>query len=51
MKQYIEENNLTVHKLLTDPKVKEFAEKLNDDSIGYPYKVAATAKLFRVKKS
>ncbi|MEK7227676.1 MAG: transglycosylase SLT domain-containing protein [Patescibacteria group bacterium] len=44
---YVEKHGLTIHKLLSDPKVKAFTKKLNDDSAGYPYKVVATATLFR----
>ncbi len=47
MKAYVEKSGLTVHKLLNDPKVKEFTSKLNDDSEGYPFKVVATATLFK----
>ena len=47
MKAYIEKNGINVHKLLSDPTVKNFAKKLSDDSIGYPYKVMASASLFR----
>jgi soluble lytic murein transglycosylase-like protein len=47
MRAYVEKHNLTVHKLLSDPAVKQFTKKLNDDSSGYPYKVLATAALFK----
>jgi soluble lytic murein transglycosylase-like protein len=50
LKKYVQENGITVHKLLSDPAVQKFTEKLNDDSSGYPYKVLATAKLFKKSK-
>ncbi len=50
MKQYIEEHDATVHKVLSSPAVQKFAKKLNDDSSGYPYKVLATAQLFKKSK-
>lgn len=48
--QYVEEYNITVHKLLSDEAVQQLTSKLNDDSSGYPYKVVATAKLFQESK-
>lgn len=47
IRKYVESHAITVHKLLSDPAVKKFTDKLNDDSSGYPYKVLATATLFR----
>jgi hypothetical protein len=47
LKQYVVSHNITVHKLLSDPAVKVLTDKLQDDSAGYPYKVVATAKLFK----
>ena len=47
LRDYVEKNGITIHKLLSDPAVKVFTRKLNDDSAGYPYKVVATATLFR----
>jgi hypothetical protein len=46
LRAYVEEHNITIHKLLSDPAVRNFTQKLNDDSSGYPYKVLGTAKLF-----
>ncbi|MBX4206337.1 transglycosylase SLT domain-containing protein [Candidatus Parcubacteria bacterium] len=37
----------TIHKLLSSAAVKPMTKKLSDDSAGYPYKVIATATLFR----
>jgi hypothetical protein len=47
LKAYVVSHGITVDKLLSDPSVQKFTEKLSDDSSGYPYKVAATATLFR----
>lgn len=47
MKSHIEENDTTVHNVLSSSAVKKFTKKLHDDSTGYPYKVLATAKLFK----
>lgn len=47
LRDYVEKHDITIHKLLSDPKVKAFTNKLKDDSQGYPYKVVATAALFR----
>lgn len=44
---YVEKYGITIHKLLSDPAVKKFTQTLNDDSSGYPYKVIATATLFK----
>jgi soluble lytic murein transglycosylase-like protein len=44
---YVAANGITVHKLLSDPRVKAMTDKLNDDTAGYPYKVVATATLFK----
>ncbi|MDO8565307.1 MAG: lytic transglycosylase domain-containing protein [bacterium] len=49
MRAYVEKYGITIHKLLSDPAVKKFTNKLKDDSQGYPYKVIATAKLFKEK--
>lgn len=50
MRRYVEQHGITVHKLLSDQSVKAFTRKLNDDSAGYPYKVLATATLFKKAK-
>lgn len=47
MRDYVEEYNITIHKLLSDPAVQKHTRKLNDDSSGYPYKVIATSELFK----
>ncbi|MCR4279734.1 MAG: transglycosylase SLT domain-containing protein [Candidatus Zambryskibacteria bacterium] len=47
MRAYIQKHSITVHKLLSDPVVKQFTKKLKDDSSGYPFKVVATATLFK----
>jgi membrane-bound lytic murein transglycosylase D len=47
LKSYVVSHGITVDKLLSDPSVQGFTKKLNDDSAGYPYKVIATANLFR----
>ena len=47
MRAYIQKHDITVHKLLSDPAVKQFTKKLKDDSSGYPFKVVATATLFK----
>lgn len=47
MRRYVEKYDITIDKLLSDPAVKTLTRKLNDDSSGYPYKVIATATLFR----
>lgn len=47
LRAYVESHAVTVDKLLSDPDVQKFTEKLSDDSAGYPYKVLATASLFR----
>jgi len=46
-RDYIEKHGITIHKLLSSPAVKTLTRKLNDDSAGYPYKVLATAALFK----
>jgi soluble lytic murein transglycosylase-like protein len=51
MKAYVEKYGITVHKLLSSSAVKTMTKKLSDDSSGYPYKVMATAKLFKEAKS
>lgn len=47
MRSYVDKYDITIHKLLSDPSVKTMTRKLKDDSSGYPYKVVATASLFR----
>jgi soluble lytic murein transglycosylase-like protein len=49
-RRYVKKYNITIHKLLSDPAVQTFTERLNDDSSGYPYKVVATSKLFQESK-
>jgi hypothetical protein len=44
---YVLSHGVTIHKLLSDASVQKFTDKLHDDSSGYPYKVIATATLFR----
>ena len=44
---YVVSHGITIHKLLSDSAVQKFTDKLHDDSAGYPYKVMATAELFR----
>lgn len=51
LKAYVQSHGITVDKLLSDPAVQVFTDKLHDDSSGYPYKVAATATLFRESQS
>jgi soluble lytic murein transglycosylase-like protein len=46
LRAYVDKYGITIHKLLSDPSVKQFTKRLNDDSSGYPYKVVATAALF-----
>jgi soluble lytic murein transglycosylase-like protein len=48
---YVANNNVTIHKLLSSAAVKPMTKKLSDDSAGYPYKVIATATLFEKSKS
>lgn len=43
---YVDQADLTVYDLLSDPSVAHFTAKLHDDSAKYPYKVIATATLF-----
>jgi soluble lytic murein transglycosylase-like protein len=50
MKRQIQNKDANVHKVLSSSAVKKFTKKLNDDSSGYPYKVLATAKLFKKSK-
>lgn len=47
MRAYVEKKDITIHKLLSDAHVKTMTKKLSDDSSGYPYKVVATATLFK----
>ncbi len=51
MREYVEKHDVNVNKLLSSKGVKVMTKKLNDDSAGYPYKVIATAKLFKKAKS
>lgn len=48
---YVANHDVTIHKLLSSSAVKPMTKKLSDDSAGYPYKVIATATLFRQAKS
>jgi hypothetical protein len=48
---YVTANNVTIHKLLSSAAVKPMTKKLSDDSAGYPYKVIATATLFKRAKA
>ncbi len=50
LRAYVEKNDITIDKLLSSAAVKPLTKKLNDDSAGYPYKVIATANLFRKAK-
>lgn len=50
MRAYIQKHSITINKLLSDPAVKQMTKKLKDDSSGYPYKVIATATLFKEAK-
>lgn len=47
LRSYVTSNNITIHKLLSSSAVKTLTKKLSDDSAGYPYKVLATATLFK----
>jgi soluble lytic murein transglycosylase-like protein len=47
LRAYVEKYGITIHKLLSSSAVKVMTKKLSDDSAGYPYKVIATASLFR----
>ncbi len=47
LKNYVRKYGITINDLLSDPAVKKMTRKLRDDSSGYPYKVIATASLFR----
>ncbi len=47
IRNYIDKHGLTIHQLLSDSNVKTLTKKLKDDSSGYPYKVVATATLFK----
>jgi len=51
LRAYVEKNNVTIDKLLSSAAVKPLTKKLKDDSEGYPYKVIATAKLFKSSKT
>lgn len=50
LRAYVEKYDITIHKLLSSGAVKPLTKKLNDDSAGYPYKVIATAELFKSAK-
>lgn len=51
LKAYVEKHDININKLLSSAAVKPLTRKLNDDSAGYPYKVIATAKLFKDSKT
>jgi hypothetical protein len=51
IRAYVTKNGITIDKLLSSAAVKPLTKKLNDDSAGYPYKVIATANLFKQAKS
>jgi soluble lytic murein transglycosylase-like protein len=48
---YVEKYDIDINKLLSSKAVQSLTKKLNDDSAGYPYKVIATAKLFKESKT
>lgn len=50
VRAYVEKYDVSINKLLSSAAVKPLTRKLNDDSAGYPYKVIATAKLFKEAK-
>jgi len=50
LKAYVEKYDVNIDKLLSSKAVKVMTKKLNDDSSGYPYKVIATANLFKQAK-
>ncbi|OHA92106.1 MAG: hypothetical protein A3J09_01255 [Candidatus Zambryskibacteria bacterium RIFCSPLOWO2_02_FULL_51_21] len=50
IRAYADKHHLTIHELLSSSAVKTLTRKLNDDSSGYPYKVIATATLFKEAK-
>lgn len=47
LRAYVEKHDISIDKLLSSAAVKPLTKKLNDDSAGYPYKVIATANLFK----
>jgi hypothetical protein len=47
LRAYVESHDVNIHKLLSDASVQKFTGKLHDDSAGYPYKVMATATLYK----
>ncbi len=51
LRAYVEKHGVTIHKLLSSSAVKPMTKKLSDDSAGYPYKVIATASLFKSAKA
>jgi soluble lytic murein transglycosylase-like protein len=51
LRAYVEKYDIDINKLLSNSAVKPLTKKLNDDSAGYPYKVIATAKLFKESKN
>ena len=51
LRAYVEKYDVDINKLLSSQAVKPLTKKLNDDSAGYPYKVIATAKLFKEAKN
>jgi soluble lytic murein transglycosylase-like protein len=51
LRAYVEKYDIDINKLLSSQAVKSLTRKLNDDSASYPYKVIATAKLFKEAKS
>lgn len=51
VRAYVEANKITIDKLLASAAVKPLTKKLKDDSAGYPYKVIATANLFKQSKN
>jgi soluble lytic murein transglycosylase-like protein len=50
LNEYVTKHGVTIHKLLSSAAVKPMTKKLSDDSAGYPYKVIATATLFKQAK-
>jgi hypothetical protein len=51
IRSYVDTHGVTIHKLLSSAAVQPMTKKLSDDSAGYPYKVIATATLFKEAKS
>jgi hypothetical protein len=50
LRDYVLKYDININKLLSSAAVKTLTKKLNDDSAGYPYKVIATANLFKEGK-